>query len=706
MAEMKDWGPRYLTGTEVNRLDAADKVTGRAKYTYDIHLPGMLYGKILRSPHPHAKVVKVDLSRAEAHPGVKAVVNLRLPERETVRYAGEEVAAVAAVSPEAAEEALRWIDVAYEELPFCVVEEESMAPVAPQIHPNGNVEVPRRRQREQGDIEAGFAGADQVIEATYRVPVQTHSSLEPHGAVARWEGDELTVWCSTQGVVGVQGNLADWFRIPKSQVRVISEHVGGGFGSKFGPGVEGLVAARLARQAGAPVKLMLSRKEEHLCVGNRPSAIMKIRMGAKKDGGLTAFHSSSYGTGGVTGVGNIPLPYVFQVPNRKVELKDVHINAGGARAMRAPGHPQAAFAMDSAMDELAGALGMDPLAFRKQNDSAQNEIRLKQYEIGAERIGWHRRNRVAGSGEGAVRRGIGVGCGLWGGRGVRNTFAEVRIHPDGSVDASSATQDIGTGIRTLIAMVAAEELGLRLEDVRSHIGDSRLPPGRASGGSTTTPSTVPAVKIAARQAKEQLFERVASVLGVEADRLEARDGRVQVKGNGKRWDWREVTAQLGGDSVAVMAEWGAGFSSQGVAGVHFMEVEVDVETGRIQPVRVVAVHDCGLVVDKLTAESQIIGGVIGGISYALLENRLMDELTGIMLNPDFENYKIAGTLEMPEIEPIMMDMPERGVIGLGEAPAIPILGALANAVHNAIGVRVRELPMTPDKVLAALGRVG
>ena len=698
---MKEWGPRYLTGTEVSRLEASDKVTGRARYTYDINLPGMLYGKLLRSPHPHAKVVKVDLARALAHPDVKAALDF---EKQTVRYAGEEVAAVAATSPEAAEEALRLIDVTYEPLPFSVSEETSMEAGAPQIHPRGNVEGPAGRQQEQGDVEAGFAQADKIVEATYRTQVQTHSSLETHGSVAKWDGDRLTVWCSTQGVVGVRNDLAAYFQIPQSQVRAITEHMGGGFGSKFGAGVEGVAAARLAKQAGAPVKLMLSREEEHLCAGNRPSAVMTIRIGAKHDGTLTAFLSSSYGTGGVGGVGGIPLPYVFSVPNRKVEIKDVHINAGGARAMRAPGHPQAAFAMDCAMDELAEALGMDPLDLRRRNDSAQNEIRLKQYEIGAGRIGWDRRNKVAGSGKGPIKRGIGMGCGQWGGGGGKNTFAEVSILPDGTVDVKTAAQDIGTGIRTAIAMAAAEELGLSLGDVRPHVGDTDYPPGPASGGSTTTASTVPAVKIAARNARAQLFERVAPILGVAADRLRTRSGRVEVEGDGRSWAWPEVTAQLGGSSIVVTAQWDVGFSSSGVAGVHFAEVEVDVETGRIRPIRVVAVHDCGLVVNKLTAESQVNGGVIGGISFALLEHRVLDRPTGLMLNPNLESYKIAGAMEMPEIEPILMDMPERGVIGLGEPPAIPILGALANAVYNAIGARVRELPMTPDKVLAALDR--
>ena len=701
--EMQAWGPRTLTGKDVQRIDAFEKVTGRAKYTYDVKPQGMLYGRVLRSPHPHAKVVNVDMTRAAAHPGVRAVLDF---EKKTVRYAGEEVAAVAAITPHAADDALRLIGVEYDVQPFVVIEEESMAEGAPQIHPKGNVEIPDRRQKSEGDIVAGFAEADVIHEGTYRTRVQTHNSLETHGATAKWEGDQLTVWSSTQGVVGVQDGLAKWFEIPKDQVRVITEHLGGGFGSKFGPGVEGMAAARLSKSAGGtPVQVMMSRKEENLCVGNRPSAIMSIKIGAKKDGKLTAFESESYGTGGVRGVGNVPLPYVMRVPNYKSALKDVHTNAGGSRAMRAPGHPQAAFAMDSALDDLAAKLEMDPLALRKANDSSHDEIRRQEYDIGAQAIGWERRNRIPGDTPGPHKRGIGMGCGEWGGRGRKGTFAEVVIHGDGSVDAKSATQDIGTGTRTLMALIAAEELGLPLEGVNAHLGDTIYPPGRGSGGSSTAPSTAPAVKAAARKAKVKLFEQVAPVLGVSADVLETGDGRVRVRGSDQSWGWQEVTAQLGSQSIAVTSEFEDGFSGNGVAGVHFVEVEVDVETGRIQPIKIVAVNDCGLVVDKLTAESQVNGGVIGGISYALLEDRVLDPQIGVMVNAGLEPYKIAGAMEMPEIVPIMMDMPERGVIGLGEPVRIPIAGAIANAVFNAIGVRVAELPMTPDKVLAALGQV-
>ena len=577
-----------------------------------------------------------------------------------------------------------------------------MAEGAPEIHPQGNVVIPERRQRDRGDVAAGFAEAAAIVEQTYRTQVQMHNSLETHGAMASWDDDRLTVYSSTQSIVGARDGLARYFKIPTSQVRVLTEHMGGGFGSKFGAGVEGMCAARLSKEAGAPVQLMMTRKEENLCVGNRPSAIMKLKIGATQDGKFTAFESHTYGTGGIGSVGNIPLPYAFnKIPNVKSSLHDVHTNAGGARAMRAPGHPQAAFAMDIVMDELAYKLRIDPVDMRLANDCRNKAIRDEQLRIGAREIGWERRNKIPGSGDGPVKHGIGLGCGEWGGSGRKGTFAEVVIHPDGSVDAKSATQDLGTGSRTLIALIAAEELGLELDQVRAYLGDTNYPPGPASGGSTTSASTSPAVKAAARKAKRQLFEKIAPEMGVEASQLRTENGRI-VASSGESLGWHEATSQLGVQPIVVVSEFEEGFSGVGVAGVHFAEVEVDTETGRIQPVKIVAVNDCGLVVNKLLAESQVNGGVIGSISYALLEDRMLDPNIGVMLNAGLEPYKIAGVMETPEIVPILMDMPERGVIGLGEPACIPTAGAIANAVYNAIGVPIRELPMTPDKVLAAL----
>jgi len=686
-------------GTPVPRIDGPAKVSGRAKYTADIQRPGMLYGKILRCPHPHARVVRVDTRRAEALPGVRAVEKY---EGQTVRFAGGEVAAVAADTEEIAEDALGLIQVEYEVLDYVVDEDEAMKSGAGTVRREGNL---RRGEPEGwGNLEEGKAAAAVTVEATYHTQVQTHTCLETHGLVAEWDDEgNLTAWCSTQGIFAVRDALAGHFQLDASKVRVICEHMGGGFGSKFGPEREGIIAASLARQAKRPVKIMLDRKEDQICGGSRPSAAMKVRAGASREGKLTFFEAETYGTGGVGGGSDFPAPFIYTVPHVRRVHTEVYTNAGEARAMRAPGCPQASFMMESLMDELAEQLGMDPLEFRRRNDDSP--IRQQQYQIGAERIGWERR-RPNGASPGPRRRGLGCAAAAWGGGG-QGTQAECRIHPDGSVEVHCGTQDLGTGIRTAIAVVAAECLGLAPQAIRVHVGDTRYPPSGASGGSTTTASVSPAIKMAADAAKQKLLERVAPALQARPEALELGDGRVYVRRNPQRsLTWKQACARLGTAPIAVQGEWVEGLSGSGVGGVQFAEVEVDEETGRVRVVKIVAVQDCGLVVNKLTAESQVLGAVTQGIGYALLENRVMDGLSGLMLNPNMEDYKVPGALEIPEIEVILQDMPERGVIGIGEPPVIPTAGAIANAVANALGVRIRELPITPDKVLNALLKRG
>ena len=698
MAGWEKDGGLSVIGRRLQRVDGVDKVTGRAKYTYDISLPGMLYGKILRCPYPQARLLRIDASRAKRHPGVQAVLTDLASDR-TLRFGGEEVVAVAAISEDVAEDALELIQVEYEELPFVVNVEEAMQPDSPKVYESGNVR--KGRVNERGDLDRGFGEADVIVEGTYKTQVQTHTCLETHGVVAKWEEDELTVWASTQALFGVRNQIASHFGIPASKVRVITEHMGGGFGSKLGAGSWSIVAVRLAKESKAPVKLMLSRKEDFLYTGNRPSSVQYIKAGAKRDGTLTAFQLRSYGTGGIGGGAGFPAPYIYSVPNFKVEQSDVFINAGPSAAMRAPGHPQASFGMESVMDELAQKIEMDPLEFRRKNDPSGT--RQKEYTVGAEKIGWVRRKK-SGSEMGRKRRGVGMGSGTWGGGGGAGTQARVTIHPDGSTDVTTGSQDLGTGTWTVVAAVAAEELGLQIEDIKVYIGDTvyQLPSG-GSGGSTTAASVAPAVKTAAASAKGELFQIAAPLLGAQPEELEARDGNIYIKSDpSQSISWKRATAQLGTDVISVQGGWTSGLSSSGVAGTQFAEVEVDTETGQVKVIKVVAVQDFGLVVNRLAAESQINGGVVQGLSYALLEDRILDGPTGLMVNPNLEAYKIAGSMEMPEIEPIIFDEPERGVIGLGEPPVIPTAGAIANAVANAIGVRIRELPITPDKVLAAL----
>jgi xanthine dehydrogenase YagR molybdenum-binding subunit len=697
---MLTWGDTEklnVVGHKVPRLEGAEKVTGRAKYTYDVNLEGMLYGAVLRCPYPHARIVRVDTSESEREEDVKAVQHY---EGQTARFAGDAVAAVAAVTQSIAEDALTLIEVEYEELPFVVDVEEAMNQNAPKsLETDSNIR--ETRTNEEGDMETGFEASDAIVEATYSAPVVVHACAEVHGAVAKWDGDNLTVWTSTQGIVGVREGLQWHFDLPEDKVRVITQHMGGGFGSKFGAQSYDIIAAELAKKSGAPVKLMLTRRDEFLCAGNRPSLTAQIKAGAKKDGTLTAFQMESYGTGGVGGAGGSPLPYIYQVPNVKTSIADVNINAGPSCAMRAPGHPPAAFAMESLMDELAEQLDIDPLDFRRAND--KNEIRHQQYAVGAERIGWGKRNKVPGSSEGVKKRGIGVGCSIWSGGGGPGTQVNVEIHSDGSVKVMTASQDLGTGTRTIIAQVAAEELGLRVEDITSLIGDTKYPPSGASGGSTTAASVTPAIKAVVADAKQKLFARVAETLKASPEELIAQDGKIYVRDNPEHYiSWNEATAELGEKPIFASGGWVEGLSGSGVTGVQFAEVEVDTETGEVKVLKIVALHDCGLPVNPLTVESQIIGAVIMGLGYALTENRIMDRQTGRMNNPSLAYYKVPGTMETPKIEPIILGNPARGVIGIGEPPAIPTAAAIANAVYNAIGARVRSLPITPDKVLTAL----
>lgn len=691
---------RRLLGERITRVDGPDKATGRARYSFDVNRPRMVYGKILRSPHAHARVVAVDTSAAEAAPGVVAVLTL-VESGGRLRYHGDGVAAVAAETEEQARDARDLIEVEYEVLDHVSTEEEAMAPGAPEVHEGGNVNIGRLDDR--GDLDAGFAAAEAIFEGSFRLQVETHSSLETHGVVAEWEGEHLTVWASTQGVHPVREGLADYLEIPAANVHVITPVMGGGFGSKLGASLQDGVAADLARIAGRPVKLMLERDEEQLDSGNRPSAVARLRAGADAEGRLTAFEADTYGTGGIGAGANFPLPYIYTTAHDTATRRqhvNVYVNGGDARAMRAPGHPQGSFIMEAVMDELAHRLELDPVEFRKRN-LAEDSLWHEQLDRGAAEIGWADDWHPPGdTAPGPIKKGLGCAISVWG-SGGGGTQATCSIHPDGSVVMTCGTQDIGTGTRTVVAIVTAEILGLEVEDVTVQIGNSDYPYSGGSGGSTTVPSVAPAIRVTAGLAAEELLARIAPELGVDVSELEVGQGEIRGAG-GDSWSWREACRRLGTRPVEVNGQWQPGLSDRGVNGAQFAAVTVDTGTGIVTVDRLVGYHDCGLVVDELTAESQVNGGMIMGIGYALFEERILDPQTGRMVNADFERYMLPGPSDMPEFGAHMMDVPERGVLGLGEPPTIPTAAAIANAVANAIGVRVHSLPITPDKVLAAL----
>jgi len=706
-----------LIGGSFSRLDAQKIVTGQAVYTHDIKLEGMLYGKILRSPYACAEVLSVDLSQAGRLPGVKAAIQLN---NSRVKYAGEQIAAVAAVDEPTAEEALKMIKVEFNELPFVVSVDKAMEDGAPQVHDRPNVDGPFE-DYERGDIEQGFQEADTVVEFTYKTAVEIHHPTETHGSVARWDGDRLTVWDSTQAIFGVRDGLARALEIPASRITVIKQYMGGGFGSKLGMNDYTVVAAQLAKIVRKPVKIILSRKDNALCVGNRPSSLQTIKGGVKKDGTLTALRLRNYTSGGVgSGDGcSEPLIDLYRCPSVKVEEYSVYTNTGAGRPTRAPGFPQGVFALDSFMDELAGAIGMDPLELRKKNYSTKNRGDTgipysskgldRCYEIGAEEIGWNRRNRVPGESTGKVRRGIGMASQIWWGTGRPGTAAEIKLHRDGSVEAICGTQDLGTGTRTYMALVAAETLGLKPEDITVKIGSTEYPWCGSSGGSTTTPSVAPAVRDAALKAADFLKGLAAGRLEIAPEAVGIGKGRFFVLDNpDQSLAFREVLRSLRremvfrGECSGRPSEY-----AYNTFAAHFAEVNVDTETGRIKVDKIVAVHDIGRLMNKKTAESQIIGGITQGLSTALFEERVMDDVTGCVVNPNLRDYKIATSRDIPEIVPVILDMVDPymnnlGTKGLGEPPRIPPAAAIANAVYNAIGVHLREIPMTPDKVLAAL----
>lgn len=692
---------RKILSTRVNRIDGPLKVGGRAKYSYDIKRPGLLYGRILRSPHPHARVTSIDLAPALKMPGVKAAVLIAKPGGK-VMYVGDEVAAVAAATEDQARDAARAIKVEYEILPFLASVEQALRPEAPPVFEGGNVKA--SQTEEEGNVQAGLSAAAHVIEQTYHTQVQTHVSLETHGCVCEWDGDKLTAWVSTQAVHGTREGFATSLGIPQANVRVITEHMGGGFGSKFGPDVQGVACARLARDAKAPVQLMLDRREEHLAAGNRPSAYAKIKAGVSADGMLTAFEAESWGTGGAGASSGFPLPYIYTFPNRRRVHKDVYINAGQQRAMRAPGHPQGCFITEMLMDELADRVKMDPIEFRIRNlpPQAPNAMWREYFKVGASRFGWDKRHPTGDPTPGPIKRGMGCAANRWGGGG-RGTQAQCEILPDGGVVVRCGTQDLGVGTRTLIAIIAAETLGLQVKDIKVELGDSNYPFSGGSGGSTTAPAVSPAIRVTVSKALQELATRVAPALGVPAAQVTASNGRVHVKGTpGKGMTWAEACKRLQTTPVSVNAGWEPGLSASGSSGVQFAEVSVDVETGVAKVERILCVQDCGLIVNQLTAESQCIGGMIMGVGYALYEDRILDRNTAMQVNPNMEWYLVPGMSDIPKIDIMLMNQPERGVIGIGEPPTISTAAAIANAVANAIGVRVRSIPLTPQKVLTAL----
>jgi xanthine dehydrogenase YagR molybdenum-binding subunit len=691
---------------DLRRVDGPDKVTGRARYTHDVRVPGMLFARLLLSPHPHAEV-KVDVTAASAIPGVE---HARALAQGEVKYLGQPVAAVAARTPELAEDGLRAIQAEFKPLPWAVTYEQALAPDAPKVTDRGNV----REDRSKGErtaAEAALAGCDAVVEATYRVPVHHHACLETHGVVVDYRGGEqATIYASTQGTFTILDGAPRALGVQEGEVTAIVEHMGGGFGSKFGLDIPGQHACALARELKRPIHLMLTREDEFLTAGNRSGAVATLKGGANKQGELVALVAEVSRLGGL-GTGSHPgLPYIYKFATEEgvfASRRSVHTHTDSSRAMRAPGHPQASFAMESLVDELAYKVGVDPLAFRKANLS--DPVYARQLDAVAELIGWaaHPNKTSPANPKDSPKDSIGTGIGFaiatWGGGGRAECKVEVRIEKSGGVSATVGTQDLGTGTRTYVAAIVAEELGLPASAVTARIGNSNYGRANASGGSTTVASLAPAVKDAAFKALRAFLAHLAPRLSSAPELLVARGGEIYDSRDRKKGlSWNEACATLGAQGLSAIGEWQNSLAGSGVHGALAAKVQVDFVTGAVQVVQMAALQDMGLPLNRLAARSQMNGGMIQALSYGLFEERVIDPDLGLMLNANFADYKLAGCEEIPEIVAVIDDLDTRGVIGMSEASIIPGHSAIANAVFNACGVRLRELPLTCDKVLMGL----
>jgi xanthine dehydrogenase YagR molybdenum-binding subunit len=770
---------RSLIGKRLPRVDAPLKVSGQARYTSDVKRPEMLFGKILRCPHAHAKVLSIDTSAAENMRGVKAVHVIQGP-GSTIHWAGDDVVAVAAIDEPTAEDAIRAIKVRYQKLPHFVsdaaLDQSPRGPlrlddvndllddgapafeIVQQLHSCGiTARVPEEALSElktsgvdraileairsatvhpgaqnlrshyqkapaqiQGDPEKAIAGAEVVAEGLYGASVITHCCLESHGSISEWtDGDHLLVHMSTQNVSGIAGQMAEPLKIPAANIRLRQEHVGGGFGSKFGPDRWGIATAKLSKKAaGRPVRTVLERDSELKVAGARASAYARVKVGAKKDGTLVAWNSQSWGTGGPGGGGLPPIPYVFDIPHQRTEHTSIFNNIGPARPWRGSDHPQAALITMCALDDLACTLNMDPLDFFRKNielTRPRQDVYREELAIAADLMEWKQKwhPRPQGVGNGVVR-GVGFSIHTGGGRGHASN-CDLTIHPDGSIAIRMATQDIGTGTRTIVSIVAADTLGVPMDSISLSIGDTAYPASGGSGGSSTPGGVSSSTRRAAIDARDALFAKVAPTLNAQPEELESVNGKIRVKSDPSRsLSWKEACSKLGAMPLTVRGRnpdrnAPPDLTNSGVGGVTMAEVEVDSETGIVKVQKMVAVQDCGLILNPTLAESSCRGALVMGISYALFEEKIMDQTTGQMLNPNLQFYRLAGLSDIPELVVHLMTgkgYDERGVIGIGEPPVISPGAAISNAVANAIGVRVPFLPLTPERVLMALAQAG
>jgi CO/xanthine dehydrogenase Mo-binding subunit len=703
-------GPREVVGRDAVRVTGPQRARGEARYTADIRLPGTLHTAVLRSPYAYARVKRIDLGRARAALGVRAVIG---PGDSHVLvdeagYPGVAIAAVAADSIEQAAAARSLIDVEWEVLEPLLDPDEA-------VRRGQLLAEPRRYER--GDPERGLAEADVVVEAEYRTQTVLHNSLETHQSVCEWHGDRLDVYISTQFIWGVRDEVAAELGLPPDKVRVICEFMGGGFGSKNGAGDHTFVAAELAKRTGRPVSCFLTRREEHQAAGNRNATIQRLKVGARSDGTLTALVGdfvNAVGWSGWTASTEGPMQMLYACENVQTVTYGAKINTPPMKAFRAPGFVEGTFGLECLFDELAARLELDPLELRRLNyahsgaDRPYSSKNLMECYRRAERH-WERRHEVRARSDGPWKRGVGLASQVWYGGGGPPSYAFVRMGSDGRATVITALQDIGTGTATALAQIAAEELGLPLDRVDFVLGDSaRGPYASISAGSSTTPSMGPAVRAAAADAARQVIEIAAQRFDKEERILSLKGGNV-VSSDGGAWALEEVVGLL--DDAQLIGKGARGPNPAGMQvmtfGVQVAEVAVDVETGEVRVERVAAIHDVGRVINPLGASSQVEGGIIQGIGHTLSEERLLDPATGTILTQSLDAYKLPTIADVPEIITELLDIPDEhltnlGSKGLGEPPIVPTAAAIANAIRDATGADVRSLPISREEMLRAL----
>jgi len=693
---LEQWpaGPRAIVGQPALRQDGLERARGEAVYTADLKLPGMLHAAVLRSPYAHARVARIDLTPALALPGVHAAIGPQDLEQLTDEcgFQGAAVAAVCADTYAQARAAVAAIDVDWEELPVLLDPDEAVA--------RGEL-IGEARVRERGDYERGLAEADVVVEGTYRTQVVLHNSMETHQSVVQWVGDTLEVHISTQYIWGIRDEVAQGLGLPPDKVRVVCNYMGGGFGSKNSADDYTFIAIELARRTHRPVRCALTRREENLVSGNRNATIQRLTIGARADGTLTALRGEYVNATGWNGWSSPvegPMQMLYACDNVHTTTYGAKINQPPMKAFRAPGFVEGTFGLEALLDVLASKLEIDPLELRRRNHTDHDASDDRPYSgknllecYRRAEPHWSRREEVRARSTETVKRGVGMASQIWYGGGGPPSYAWIRVGSDGRATVVTAMQDIGTGTRTAMAQIAAEELGIPLEHVTVSLGDStRGPFASISAGSSTTPSMGPAVRAAAADARRQI-EEIAEQRGTPGAPL------------------AEIVGLL--EDAQILGKGARGPNPAGMQvltfGVQVAEVAVDVETGEVWVDRIAAVHDVGRVINPLGASSQIEGGIIQGIGHTLSEHRLHDPGSGRILTTSLDAYKLPTIADVPEIVSELVDEPDTqltnlGSKGLGEPPIIPVAAAIANAIRDATGAEVHELPISREEMLRAL----